>query len=120
MNNYRAGSELYRAFVYIYRTPLTNTIIYKKFIINKLDIKLEYDYSKKNYKTNRWGLREHNILRDIESHQYNKAECPWIEINHFKLENRVIDLIRSEDENSRIVGYEILKLKLEELNLVKK
>jgi len=120
MNNYRAGSELYRAFVYIYRTPITNTIIYSRFAINKLDINLQYDHNKKTYKTEKWGLNENTILKNIKSHQDNKTECHWIEINHFKLENRVIDLIRCEDENSRIVGYEILRLKIEELNLVKK
>lgn len=120
MNNYRAASQLYRAFVFIYRTPLTNTIIYDKFTINKLDISLIYDHNKKTYKTERWRLNENIILKNIKSHQDNKTESPWIEINHFKLENRVIDLIKSEDENSRIIGYEILKLKIEELNLVKK
>lgn len=109
ISKYRSASNLYQVFITIERTPLTNTIIYYMIDIPKLHLSLEYLYKNEEHTFRRFNhVSKDDILRRITNYKNQKKECPILEINHFKIERNLIDMISSEDELTSKLGIEIL------------
>lgn len=115
MNNYKAKSQLYQ----IYVCSEMNSVNISRIVIPKLDIDLSYDYESKLYKpSNSWGSTSKSRIEAVMESRYKKDLRPlYYEINHFKIEDNLIDLIKSKDEYNNRLASEILLLKLETIKL---
>lgn len=120
MNNYRSKSQLYRVFIQVKVFINTSTVLYYSIFIPKLQISLNFDINSKQYVLPRFGqLNEELLKRLIESSKKAFGHSDWVEINHFKIEHGLVDLLRSKVPEDAIIASEILKTKIEELKLVK-
>lgn len=116
MNNYKARSQLYQIFV----CSETINININKINIPKLNLQLEYSISKNMYVVNTGYYvtsSKFSILLEIEQRIKKGLKPLWCEINHFKIEHLLIDLIKSKDELNQRLASEILMLKLNKIKL---
>lgn len=121
MNNYKSKSKLYRIFVWVERTPITNTVRYTKVYIPKIQCSLTLNLKTDQFQhCNIWNTyTEASVRKSLSFAKDNGGESNWIEVNHFKIEDGFIDILKSKVELDLILASEILKTRIEELNLVK-
>jgi len=113
MNKYRAKSQQYQIFVCCDKPEINIS----KISIPKLNLNLDYSFSKKMYKKTFYMRSKYEILKSIAIRIEKNLKPIYYEINHFVIENKLIDLLKSNDELNQKLGSEILLLKLENIKL---
>ncbi len=114
MNVYRSKSETYQVFV----TSEMMSININAIVIPKLNLHLLYNNEDKYYKKGtQYNRSKHDINKIIEDRKKKDLKPLYYEINHFKLEDGLIDLLISKDVLNNKLGSEILMLKLNDIKL---
>jgi hypothetical protein len=113
MNTYKAKSQKYQIFV-SYVKPGINIL---NINIPKLNLNLDYSFSEKMYKKTFYMRSKYEILKSIAIRIEKNLKPIYYEINHFVIENKLIDLLKSNDELNQKLGSEILLLKLKNIKL---
>jgi len=114
MNTYRAKSQQYQIFVVSEMTIVKISEIQ----IPKLNLCFKYNSRKLIYENYPWGSKSSELLvRSINERKQKFLKPIFYEINHFIIENELIDLLISKDELNNKLGSEILLLKLENIKL---